>query len=81
MAGCCAGSHAPARAGQVELPASSKLPFMNKKVTFADRVGLMQAAVQNLRAALVIIEAEAKAMAEAQERFAVRKAERANPTE
>ena len=54
---------------------------MNKKVTFANRVGLMQTAVQNLRAVLDTVEAETKAMADAQKRFAVRTAAKANPTE
>jgi hypothetical protein len=52
------------------------LPFMNKKVSFADRVDLIKAAVADLRAVLEIIEAEAKAMAEAQERFAAKKPRR-----
>ena len=54
---------------------------MNKKGSFADRVARMQAAVRSLREILATVDAEAEAMAEAQTRFAVRKAERANPTE
>jgi hypothetical protein len=59
----------PLKREQVELPASSKLTFMNKKVSFAERADLMKAAAADLRSILDIIEAEAKALAEAQERF------------
>ena len=48
---------------------------MNQKEhtpTFADRARLMQAAVEDLRSILDIIEAEAQAMAAAQERFAAK---------
>ena len=79
LAGCRAGSHALAYARQVELPASSKHTFMNKKVSFADRVGLMQAAVQDLRAILEIVQDEAQAVAEAQQRFAAKKPTQKRP--
>jgi hypothetical protein len=46
---------------------------MNKKVSFADRVALIGRAASDLRAILAIVEAEAKAMAEAQQRFAAKK--------
>jgi hypothetical protein len=46
---------------------------MNKKVSFADRVALLACAAEDLRAILAIVEAEAKAMAEAQQRFEARK--------
>ena len=46
---------------------------MNKKVSFADRVASMKAAVEDLRTILAIVEAEAKAMAEAHQRFAAKK--------
>jgi hypothetical protein len=46
---------------------------MNKKVSFADRVALLVGAAEDLRAILAIVEAEAKAMAQAQQRFAARK--------
>ena len=46
---------------------------MNKKVSFADRVALMGRAANDLRAILAIIEGEAQAMAEAQQRFAAKK--------
>jgi stringent starvation protein B len=55
------------------LPASSKLQVMNKKVSFADRVLGMQAAVASLLDVLAVVEREAAAMAEAQKRFAARK--------
>jgi len=45
---------------------------MNKKVNFADRVALMGRAAETLRVILAIIEDEAKAMAEAQKRFAAK---------
>ena len=45
---------------------------MNKKVSFADRVALMGRAADTLRVVLAIVEGEAKAMAEAQERFAAK---------
>ena len=47
---------------------------MNKKVTsFAERAGLMASAAEYLRNIAKIVEAEAKAMAEAQKRFEARK--------
>jgi hypothetical protein len=42
---------------------------MNKKVSFAERQVLMQTAVTSLRAILEIVEQEASAMAEVQQRF------------
>ena len=69
----------PLKRQQVELPASSKLTFMNKKVTFADRVALMAGAAEDLRTILAIVEAEAKAMAEAQQRFAAKKPTQKRP--
>jgi hypothetical protein len=44
-----------------------------EKLTFPQRVRSMQAAVEHLRALLVIIEQEAEAMAEVQKRFAAKK--------
>ena len=58
-----------------------KTTFMNQKVSFADRVGLLGAAVADLRKVLEIIEAEAKAMAQVHQRFAARKPRTANSTE
>ena len=52
-----------------------------KEKIFADRAVLMGRVAEDLRAILAIIEAEAQAMAKAQERFAARKAAKANPTE
>jgi len=52
---------------------------MNKKVTFADRVASMKAAIEDLRTILTIVEDEAKAMAEAQERFAAKKPTQKRP--
>jgi len=52
---------------------------MNKKVSFADRVALLAGAAEDLRAILAIVEAEAKAMAEAQQRFAARKPAQKRP--
>jgi hypothetical protein len=46
---------------------------MNKKVSFTDRVALLAGAAENLRAILAIVQDEAKAIAEAQQRFAARK--------
>ena len=46
---------------------------MNKKVSFAERQVLMQTAVTSLHAILEIVEQEASAMAEVQERFTARK--------
>jgi hypothetical protein len=46
---------------------------MNKKVSFADRAAILAGAAEDLRAILAIVEAEAKAMAEAQQRFAAKK--------
>jgi hypothetical protein len=64
----------PLKRQQVELPASSKLMFMNKKEnSFADRAALMGRAAEDLRLILAIVEAEAKAMAEVQQRFAAKK--------
>ena len=51
---------------------------MNQKVSFADRVGLLGAVVADLRKVLEIIEAEARAMAQVQQRFAARKPRTAN---
>ena len=44
-----------------------------QKLTFPQRVRSMQAAVEHLRALLVIVEQEAQAMAEVQKRFAAKK--------
>jgi hypothetical protein len=52
---------------------------MNKKVSFADRVALLAGAAEDLRAILAIVEAEAKAMTEAQQRFAARKPAQKRP--
>jgi len=52
---------------------------MNKKVTFADRVDLMDRAAADLRVILAIIEGEAKAMAEAHKRFAAKKPTQKRP--
>ena len=52
---------------------------MNKKVSFADRVDLLAGAAEDLRAILAIVEAEAKAMAEAQQRFTARKPTQKRP--
>ena len=52
---------------------------MNKKVSFADRVALMAGAAEDLRIILAIVEAEAKAMAEAQQRFAAKKPTQKRP--
>ena len=49
------------------------LRFMNKKVSFAERLALMQTAATSLRAILEIVEREAFAMAEVQRRFTARK--------
>jgi hypothetical protein len=52
---------------------------MNQKEqtsSFADRARLMQAAVEDLRAILAIVEAEAKAMAAAHTRFATKTSRR-----
>jgi hypothetical protein len=46
---------------------------MNKKVSFAERLVQMQTAITSLRAILQIVEQEASAMAEVQQRFAARK--------
>ena len=50
--------------------------FMNKKSTFAERAGLMASAAEYLSNILTIVENEAKAMAEAQERFEAKTASR-----
>jgi hypothetical protein len=71
--GCAGFAVLPLKRQQVELPASSKHTFMNKKVSFANRVALMSRAAEDLRSILAIIEGEAKAMAEAQQRFAAKK--------
>jgi aldehyde:ferredoxin oxidoreductase len=53
---------------------------MNKKVnSFADRVGLMASSAEYLRNIAKIVEAEAKAMAEAQQRFAAKKPTQKRP--
>lgn len=46
---------------------------MNKKVSFAERLALMQNAVASMRAILPIVEQEASSMAEVQQRFAAKK--------
>ena len=46
---------------------------MNKKVSFAERLAQMQTAVASMRAILEIVEREASAMAEVQQRFTARK--------
>jgi hypothetical protein len=46
---------------------------MNKKVSFAERLAHMPTAATSLRAILEIVEREASAMAEMQERFMARK--------
>ena len=46
---------------------------MNKKVSFAERLAEMQTAVTSLRAILEIVEREASAMVEVQQRFAAKK--------
>jgi hypothetical protein len=46
---------------------------MNKNVSFPERLALMQNAAASLRAILPIVESEASAMAEVQQRFAARK--------
>jgi len=46
---------------------------MNKNVSFAERLALMQNAAASLRAILPIVESEASAMAEVQQRFPARK--------
>jgi len=52
---------------------------MNEKVTFADRVASMKAAVADLRTVLEVIEAEAKAMAEVHQRFTAKKPTQKRP--
>lgn len=52
---------------------------MNKKVLFADRVERMQDAVECILRVLDIVETEAKAMAEAQQRFAAKKPTQKRP--
>jgi hypothetical protein len=52
---------------------------MNKKVSFADRGDLLAGAAEDLRAILAIVDAEAKAMAEAQQRFTARKPTQKRP--
>jgi hypothetical protein len=47
--------------------------IMNKKVSFSERLAQMQTAATSLRAILQIVEQEASAMAEVQQRFAARK--------
>jgi hypothetical protein len=47
---------------------------MNKKSRFADRVVAIKAAIAHLRTVLEIVDAEAKAMAEVQKRFAAKTA-------
>ena len=49
---------------------------MNKKSTFAERAGLLANAAEYLGNILTIVENEAKAMAEAQERFEAKTASR-----
>jgi hypothetical protein len=56
-----------------KLPASSKLMFMNTKVTFADRAALMRRAADDLRTMLAIIEPEAKTLTQPRQRFAAMK--------
>ena len=63
----------PLRRQQVEFTSQFITTRMNTKVTFADRVALMGCVAEDLRSILAIIEAEAKAMAEAQTRFAAKK--------
>jgi len=46
---------------------------MNKKVSFAGRLGQMQAAAISLRTILEVVEREASAMADVQQRFTARK--------
>lgn len=46
---------------------------MSQNITFAQRVSNMQAAVEQLRALLAIVEQEAGAMAEVQKRFKAKK--------
>jgi len=46
---------------------------MKKNVSFAERLAQMQTAATSLRAILEIVEREASAMAEVQQRFAARK--------
>jgi hypothetical protein len=58
---------------QVEITSQFITTYMNKKVSFADRVAFMGRAASDLRAILAIIEGEAQAMAEAEERFAAKK--------
>jgi hypothetical protein len=47
--------------------------FMNKKVTFPERVERLQTAAESLRVVLEIVEAEATAIADAHKRFSARK--------
>ena len=49
------------------------LRFMNKKVSFAERLAHMQTAATSLRAILEVVEREASAMAEVQQRYAAKK--------
>jgi hypothetical protein len=55
--------------------------FMNKKVTFPERVERLQTAAESLRVVLEIVEAEATAIAEAHNRFSARKASRSVKSE
>jgi hypothetical protein len=73
LAGCAGVAVLPPRRQQVDITSQFIITCMNTKVTFADRVALMSRAANDLRAILAIIEGEAQAMAEAQERFAAKK--------
>jgi hypothetical protein len=52
---------------------------MNKKVSFAERADLLTAAAADLRSILAIVEAEAKAMAEVQQRFTAKRPAQKRP--
>ncbi len=72
LAGCRAGSHALAPRGRSNYQPVHSLR-MNQKVSFAERLAQMQTAATSLRAILEIVEREASAMAEVQQRFTARK--------
>jgi hypothetical protein len=68
LAGCAGFAVLPPRRQQVDITSQFITHVMNKKEnSFAGRVGLMQAAAEDLRSILAIVEAEAKAMAQAQQ--------------
>ena len=73
LAGCAGVAVLPPRRQQVDITSQFITTYMNKEIRFADRVALMGRAANDLRAILAIIESEALAMAEAQQRFAAKK--------